>query len=397
VPSPELIADPYDDFALLRRDAPVYGAPGGDFVLSRREDVVWALRHPELFSSMRAAPATRGPEIAAVLARSHPIVPTLMDNDAYGHAVLRKITYSTLNPGRLKVYEPRIKGLAETVVDGLVGRDTAEFVSEFAAPLPMMVILDLMGAGPGMTAQVKQWAQHWTEFITGTYPTLERGVELAESTVAFQSYVGDLVDERRARPQDDIVTELARARDEQGAELDTAVLVNLCRTIIFGATETTAHMLANTMELLVRCPEEMRLVEADTERLPAILEESLRAESPVQWIPRWTTGEIERHGVTIPRSARVLLLLGAANRDESSFSDTEFLPGRQNIKDHVAFGHGAHFCLGAPLARVEGRIAFATLLARLKDFRSATDERSPRAHSAVQRAPRQLFLAFGVR
>lgn len=226
--------------------------------------------------------------------------------------------------------------------------------------------------------------------------TPEREIECAKSTVEFQRYFAAKLDERRAAPQDDLLTDLINARLEGETPLNTAEMLSILQQVLVAGNETTTNLIASAVLLLLQNPQQMAAVCADHARIPNCVEEALRFESPVQGLFRMARMDTELGGVAIPAGSRLVLMYASGNRDDQEFPQAErFDVYRANAKDHVAFGVGIHYCLGAPLARLEATVAFETLLGRLRNIRLAEDKNDYRhTPSFILRGLKALYLEF---
>jgi cytochrome P450 len=374
--SPETVECPYPFYAALRREAPVYQVPGaGFFIVSRYDDVLEALRHPEIFSS-RSGPglARYDEEIEAIYAQGYPRPNTLLTNDPPDHKRYRLLVNKAFSARRVAQLEPAIRAVANELVDGFTRDGHAELVSQFAVKLPLTVIADALGVPRSDLDTFKRWSDAAIAPLGGMI-SREEELECARLTVEFQHYFAARLDERRQQPRDDILTDLLNARLDGAEPLSTAEILAIVHQVLVAGNETTTNLIAAGMLLLLQHPAHMAALRADLSRVPAFVEEVLRYESPVQGLFRIATQDTVLGGVPIPRGARLVLMYGAANRDESFWGETAemFDPERPNAGDHLAFGRGEHFCLGAALARAEARIAFETLLTRLPNLRLAPE------------------------
>jgi cytochrome P450 len=366
-PDPAILACPYPFYQALHAHARIYKVPGrNDYLVSRYDDVILGLRETGVLSNRREFAAAADPELEAIAARQrYPVVPAVIDTDPPLHKSRRALLFSLFTPAKLRRYQAQILRQVDELIDGFIDRGNAEFVSEFALELPIRVICDLLDFDRSMRPQIKKWSVTFTEAVA-QFDSRARQLEVQNEFVDFYDFLGDEVEKRLQRPGDDILSELVQSRYEDGSAPDAGVLVNMLRNIVVAGHETTTSMLASSLLLLLRHPAHYHAVAADFSRIPRLLEEALRLESPSQWVPRMAIHDFSIDGVTVPAGARVLLLVGAANRDPRHFDDPDTIRlDRSNLKDHVAFGYGIHFCLGAPLARLEGRVAFERLLSRL--------------------------------
>jgi cytochrome P450 len=393
-PSPEVIECPFAFYGALRAQAPVYRPENGDFLISRWEDIAYVVRHPEIFSSVV------GPYNEHVLGGQRvggdDAGPwQLSFSDDPEHRRNRSLNYFLITAERLSGYEPLIRRVADTLIDGFVDRGEAEFRSEFATPLPRRVMMELMDFPAADEPRLESW-------FTGQGP---RGTRLASAEeqaketrnkAAFADYMRELIVERAERPGSDYLSELARAQVERDGALDLPYLVTEGVGMFGAGVATTAHFLANALLVVLSYSEELASARADPARLRPLLDEVLRFESPVQWSGRVAAVDTELHGVTIPAGSNIQLMWGSANRDEERFEDPDRLwVGRPQVaKYHMAFGHGLHRCLGAPLARLEAEISLQQLLARLANLRLAEGAEITHIEAMNQRAPQTLPIRF---
>jgi cytochrome P450 len=397
-PADEAVQEcPYRHYEALRGQRAPYPIPGTDhYVVSRYEDVVYAARHPELFSNLKYWPSDDDPELAAIVAQQRfPIAPALVDNDPPLHAVYRRIASRAFTPGRLRAVEPHIRELCDELVDGFQARGTVEFISEFCDPLPMRVLCDLLGLPRTMGDQIDSWAEAYVA-LAGRHLTKEQAVACQREVVDFNNYIADVLERRRRSPGTDVISELTLATTPDGRLLDLTELSAIVRNLMSAAGETTAFMLGNTMLQLLEEPSLAHRIADDAAAIPRMIEESLRRESPQQWNWRRVIADVELCGVAIPAGSWLHIVWGAANRDPDVFSEPErFDPARPNTGKQLAFGLGIHFCLGAPLARMEGRIAYETLTSRLRHIAPAPRPDAIRRRLApTMRSLAELHLTF---
>lgn len=394
-PSPEVIECPYPFYRALRDDEPVHRLPNGDFVISRWEDIVYVVRNPEIFSSL-VGPTNEhvlgGPRVGGD--ESGPWQLSFSDDPA--HARNRTLNRPLFTRERLGRYEPVIREFADGLIDAFAERGEAELVSEFATQLPRLVIFEILGIPREDVDLLRSWLSggqgpRGTRLATPE----ELAVELA-NTDNLRDYVHALIVERLETPGDDYLSELAQAQVQRDGEPDLPYLVTEGVSLLGAAIGTTANFIANTLILLLEHPEHMPGLVDDPTRLRAVLEESLRTESPVQWSGRITAVETELHGVTIPAGSNILLMWAAANRDERKFDDPErFWVGRPDVaKHHVGFGHGIHKCIGAPLARLECQISVEQLLSRLPGLELSDSYDGKHATRINVRSPATIPVVF---
>ncbi|MBM4267064.1 MAG: cytochrome P450 [Deltaproteobacteria bacterium] len=396
--SPEHLRDPYPLFQRAHREAPVFFSPAFQLWIVTRYDDIWTvLKDPERFSS--AASTTVGTEVPqevrAVLSEGYGEVDTLVTNDPPAHTRFRSLVNKAFTPRRVAEREEHIREIAGRLVDGFAGDGQADLVARFAVPLPLTVIAEILGVPTSDLATFKRWSDDITARLMPL--PLERQVECARSLVEFQHYVSGMLDERERDPRDDMLTDLLNARIAGVEPLTRAEMLSMLQQILVAGNETTTSLIGNMVALYAYRPDEWRAIGADPSLAPAVVEEVLRLESPVQGLFRTTTEEVELGGATLPKGAHLQLLYGAANRDEAHFPESDELrPGRPNGAAHLAFGGGVHFCLGAALARLEGRIALETLTRRLPEIRLDPIRPSVRRPHFFLRGFEQLWITWKV-
>ena len=358
---PEFIADPYPTYHALRERSPleIVSLPAGtvagvdqdtwSWALMKHDDVYHALRDHDTFSSVTAFVGKLTPRL------------TLIQDDPPRHSRLRRIVNQTFTVKRVEALRPWIAGVVAELLDG-IGTDEADFVSSYSIPLPMKVIARLLGI-PGEDYLT---FKHWSEAVTAF--TTMRPEERAASSGELMKYFGRMALQRRAEAADDLITALVEAEVE-GDSLADAELLGFCLILLIAGNETTTHLISNLLNLLADRPDLWNRLREDRSLVDAAIDECLRHESPVQRLPRRTTREVEVSGVTLPPESRVMILYGAANRDPSAFPNPDEFRLDRDLHHHVAFGHGIHYCLGAPLARAEANVTLNTLLDRFASLR----------------------------
>jgi cytochrome P450 len=366
---PRMLADPYPYYARLRSTAPVYWVDQlGGWVLTRYADVTAVLRSPHA-SSDRAnkAPQQAGPEYQAL---NEVRAFSMLNADPPRHTRLRLLVNKAFTPKTVEELAPFIRAFVDKALDAAAARGRMDLMADLAFPLPATVIAEMLGVPPEDRDRFKHWSDDVTAAL-GNVPSNSSPEVLRKSVEgmrALQAYFHDIIAQRRVEPRDDLISGLIKAQEEGDRLSDQELLAN-CVLLLNAGHETTTNLIGNGTYALLRHPDQMKRLRDDPSLLPTAVEELLRYDSPVQFTNRILTADMELGGKTLRAGQMVLLLLAAANRDPEQFPNPDKLDvGRQNNK-HVAFGLGSHFCLGAPLARLEGRLVFEALLRRVPNLR----------------------------
>lgn len=376
---PATQSDPFDLYALLHRECPVYRMPETDmYVITRYETLRQVLKDSETFSNDPSRAASRGlqRENQAIhqdmlAARGWAHVQTLQRTDPPVHNRYRKLLDRVFTAKRVRDMAGDIEALAHSLVDRFAARGTCEFIDEFAMPLPGIIIAEQLGLDRRDVRRFKRWADAMLAMAIRVM-TPDQIREVTEIELEAQHFLAGEFEKRRREPTGDLMSALVHAHGADEEPLSMPELQNLMHQLITGGFETTQSAIAHAVWLLVRQPElQHRLFEAP-ELIRDFVEESLRWESPVQGLARVTTREIELDGTRIPKNALLIVRYGAANRDPQKFACPHMFDlDRKNAGAHLAFGSGAHFCVGAMLAREEMQTAVRVLTQRLRDIRLA--------------------------
>jgi len=348
---------PLEHYAWLRRHAPVYwDESAGLWAVSRHEDVMSVSKNPEVFCSRMSSRPDAPP------------IPSMINLDDPQHRRRRNLVNKGFTPRRVDDHEPKIRAICRELIESVAATGRCEFVREIAAPLPMIVIGDLLGVAPEDRGMLLRWSD---DLIAGTDAAAPPEVKLRMMTAATEyiQYAQRVIADRRAKPpQDDLMSVLVHAEID-GERLGDDELIQESLLILVGGDETTRHVITGGMLALIRHPDARRALAAKPSAIPAAVEEMLRWVTPIKNMNRTATRDTELCGRKIEAGQKVLLLYEAANRDERVFAEPDRFDVARAPNDHVAFGgYGAHFCLGASLARLELRIMFEELLARLPDI-----------------------------
>jgi cytochrome P450 len=358
--SHEFHEDPFPVYRDLRDNAPCYhNAELGFWALSRYDDVLAALHDPDTYCS----------RYGITLEQDNPL-PMLLTTDPPDHTELRRLVSRAFTPRRVADLEPEIRTLAKTFLADLVGAGEGDLVADYAARLPMDVIARMLGVPEPDEEQLRVWTNALLDRDEGVPDVTPAGIEAATN---LYKYFCDFVAERRAvvargNAPDDLTTALCAAGADT-SELRDDQVVGFLFLLIIAGNETTTKLLANCLLALQRYPGERRKVVSNPARIADAVEEILRYEGSTQLMARTLTRSVESHGEPMPEGAKVLLLLGSANRDERVWDrPDEFDLDRASAVQHVGFGHGIHVCLGAALARLEMRVSLEEILGAMPDY-----------------------------
>ncbi|RKH05360.1 cytochrome P450 [Corallococcus carmarthensis] len=356
--SPEVKANPYPTYARMRREAPVCQVePGGMWAVSRHEDVLRVLKDPQRFSSQGFRVATNPPWLGG-----NPFSESMLTLDPPQHGRLRVLVQKAFGAAAMARLEPRVRDICRQAVAELPRGVPVDLMPPYALRIPAAVISDLLGLDPSRTTRLKQWADLITGGVTTVRPEEEDRKQRARDAVAeLRQYFGEVLDARARTPGTDLVSELQQARVD-GEALSKDELIAFMALLLVGGIETVVHLLGASLVVLREHPEIWAQLRADRSRIPAFIEEVLRYEPPAQAAPRLTTEAVEVGGVSLPKGAPVLVLLGSAAHDDAHFPDGDRFNLSRPVPQNLPFGHGVHFCLGAQLARMEGRLALEALL-----------------------------------
>jgi cytochrome P450 len=312
------------------------------------------------------------------------------------HTKLRALIAKAFTPRVVANLEPRIRELSRQLLDQAMERGEMDLAGDFAVPLPMRVIADLLGVPAADWPCYKRWSDVILKIantISGDEEAARTIHEYRAVTAEMRAWLPDFIEQRRAARADDLLTRLAEA-DVAGERLTSEELLGFVQLLLVGGQETTANLINNAILCLLENPDQLARLRAAPDLLPSAIEEVLRYRSPLQWMPRVTRRDVAVQGQVIPVGKLVLPLIGSANRDPRQFRDADRFDIARDPNPHIAFGHGIHACLGAPLARLEARIALADFLERVQEFERASDEPwEPRQAFGVH-GPSRLPIRF---
>lgn len=390
------LANPYPVYHWLRANDPVHWSDGfNGWLLTRYADVLAGLRDPRLPSGGRLAsymdqlPEPVRGEVQPV--RDH-YATWLVNLDPPDHTRLRGLVSQAFTPRMIENLRPFIQQTADELIEAALPRGRMELVAEFAQALPARVISQMLGVPPGDSGEFERWSQTISAFLGTGRPQADKARAAQRDMLAMSRFVQTLAEQRRQQPAHDLISALI-AIEEQGDKLSTNELVGMCVFLLVAGHETTMSLISTGLLALLQYPGQARALRDNPSLSATAVEEFLRFESPLQHQVRTAREDIEIDGRRIRQGQRVLLMLGAANRDPAQFCDPDRLDIGRAENRHVAFGHGIHFCLGAPLARLEGQVAIPTLLRRLPRLALVGGPLEWREHTSM-RSPQQLWVEF---
>jgi cytochrome P450 len=354
---PAVIKNPFPYYPLLQREAPVYRVPKhGFYVISRYDDALAVLQNWQDFTTTSGpGPAFTSSPVAAVLQSDPPV-----------HTRLRSIISKAFTPRAVAACEPLIEAYAHECLDRILAQGRADLVEEYAIPIPVVVIAELLGVPREDRRLFRAWSDDVVAAIGG-----RRGASGAP--VDFFTYFGKAVEERRREPRDDVISKLFEP-NRAGETLSVPEVLSFCLSLLVAGNETTTGLIGNLFFELAKRPADWQRLRADRALVPSAIEESLRHDGPNQGLFRHTTRDVTLHGVTIPANSKVLVLFGAAGYDAAHFPEPERFDIAREPNRHLAFGAGIHHCLGASLGRLEANVALRVALERIETLRLLDDD-----------------------
>ncbi|QJS08326.1 cytochrome P450 [Streptomyces argyrophyllae] len=390
---PAFVADPFPLYRRLREEGPVRRAiiAGGldAWLVTRYEDGLAALSDPRLSSDVRDA---SDPRLIAQLPEfeRESMMSTMLRCDPPDHTRLRRLVSKAFTARRVAELRPRVQEITDRLLEAVAPAGRAELVADFALPLPVTVISELMG----VPVDERYYFQRWTDAM------LVRGEEMPDPLVVdeawhrMRAYVTKHLEAKRARPGDDLLSALIDAHDQE-QRLSHDELIAMTFLLLVAGYVTTVNLIAGGIAALLTHPDQLTLLRDRPELLPDAIEEFLRHDGPVSpGIARFAREDVEIAGVRVPRGATVLVASAIADRDPARFPDPDRLDITRRDNGHLAFGHGIHYCLGAPLARLEGEVAIGTVLRRLPDLALAVPPADLTWRPGGLRGPARLPVTF---
>jgi hypothetical protein len=377
--SKDFMEDPYPILRRLREEDPVHWSDSiGGWVLTRYDDMVTTFKDVSHFSNEgRLAKAVEylPPESRAEFKpfEDHYRQKGLIHSDPPDHTRFRGLINKAFTPRVVESMRPRIQAIVNELLDSAQPAGRMDVIKDLAVPLPVTVFSEIFGVPQSDVYLFKGWADGLLAFQGVNKPPLEVIQRSQKALVELRAYLGELIQEKRRHPGEDLLTELAAAESE-GDRLSESELLNTSITLLVAGHETTTSLIGNGIYTLLRHPEQWQLLQNDPALLTSAIEEILRYESPIARQPRLMKQDGEMGGKPIHAGEMVFQMLNAANRDPAHFADPDRFDIRRQRNRHIAFGWGIHFCVGAPLARAEGHIVFSTVMERLPAIRLVEDK-----------------------
>jgi cytochrome P450 len=378
--APEFKADPYAVYAELRENAPVLQTAMGFWAVSRYDDVCYVLKNAPLFSSRPMGLQSMGVDGRGTR--------SIISSDPPDHTMLRNLVNRAFTPKMVAEMEPRIREITSGLLDRVVASGRMDLVDDLAMPLPVTIIAEILGVEPLRRDDFKRWSN--AVVANPTEPVDGNGTRAAD-VAEFRAFFADVTAERRREPKSDLISAIVRA-EEDNETLTNDEIIGFAMLLLIAGNETTTNLLGNAMLALLKNPDEMQRLRDDRSLIPNLVEEALRYDSPVQFLFRTTTQDVEIGETRVPAGAPIVPIYASANRDDRRYPDGARFDVTRNAQGHVAFGLGPHFCLGAPLARLEAKVAFEELLNRCDDIEMAGEPE--RLESLFLRGMRKLPLGF---
>ena len=379
--SEEMRRNPFAVYDQLRSSSPLLKVPPpfDAWMIFDYEGVKRALNDHETFSSCVPAPRH-----------------WFIFFDPPQHTKLRALVSRAFTPRMVSNLEPRIRTLSCDLLDGTIERGEMDLAADYSVPLPMMVIAEMIGIPSADWLRFKQWSDVILKLSyarSGGAEATQAGVDFNAVTVEMNDYLSHMIAQRRAVPQDDLLTRLVEA-EVDGERLTQEEILGFFQLLIVAGQETTTNLINNAVLCLIENPSQLTRLRLAPDLLSSAIEEVLRYRSPIQWMMRTPRREVEMHGQLIPAGALVLPMIGSANRDPKQFPDANNFDITRNPNPHIAFGHGIHSCIGAALSRMEARIALSNFLERVKDFELASDEPWEPRKALQVHGPSRLPIRF---
>jgi cytochrome P450 len=391
---PSFRIDPYSVYRRLLDEAPVYEMPFGGLAFSRYDDIVAILRDPRSSSNEENSSqyAQWVEEHGAPEPLSGPRPFLFLDPP--DHTRLRGLVNKAFTPRTTERLRPRVVEIVDELLDRVETKGSLEVIEDLAYPLPVRVICELMGVPAEDHETFRGWSRDLARGLDPQDLMPPEEIERRKTTIdQFTEYFTTLIEKHRKDPRDDLLSALIAA-EEAGDKLSPEELLSTCILLLVAGHETTVNLIGNGTLALLRNPDQLQRLRDDPSLIKSAVEEVLRYDPPVQFTGRIALEDMEVGGATIKKGGQSILLLAAANRDPAAFPDPERFDIARENNHHIAFSFGAHYCLGAPLARLEGEIALGALVQRFDDLSLLNDE-PPYKENIVLRGLAELPVGFG--
>jgi len=354
------VDDPREKYAWMRANAPVYfDAPNGVWGIASYDALLAMEKDPRTFANGGGIRPETGP------------IPMMIDMDDPEHWQRRKLVNKGFTPRRVRDSEPKIRAACDEIIDAVCERGECDFVADIAAPLPMIMIGDMLGVAPADRAELLRWSDDLLGALSGSATEEQIGKAMSAMT-GYTEFCTHAVAQRQSEPTDDLMSILVHA-EVDGDRLSPDDILHESLLILIGGDETTRHVISGGMEQLLVHPDQHRRLVADPSGVPLAVEEMLRWVTPIKNMCRTVTTDTEFFGQRMSEGQKCMLLFESANFDETHFVDPERFDTTRSPNEHLAFGFGTHFCLGQALARLELKVMFECLLERLPDLTLAAD------------------------
>ncbi len=406
---PEALKCPHGFFSQLRDEGPVTWLPQiRAYAVTHAADITAVLRQPEIYSSSNVMGPDRerqmvetmgellvtSPELTEVLMRAQPgAVTSLLNADPPLHGRQRSLVNRGFTPRRIRDTEPLIRSLSHDLIDRFAANGQVDLVGQFAVPLPLLVIADRLGVPDSDLDKFKAWSDEFIASISNQLLTPETLRTMLITMADFYDYFATLIEQRRLSPTDDLLSVVANAEID-GDQLEMPELLNMCSQFLVAGSETTTKLITSTFALLLPDRSLYERVRSDHSLIPSLVEEALRLEPPVQGAFRLATVDTKIGDVDVPAGSALWLVYASGNRDKAEYASPEDLDLDQAGRQHLAFGFGEHYCLGAALARLQTSTAIEILLDRLPELEIHPDNTFEYELSYFTRGLRHLDLTF---
>jgi len=397
--SAEVQECPFQIYRQLQDEAPVWQMPGTNvFVVTRYSDIRDIIRDPARFSSSFGALLNAGSsnkEVDAIYGQGYEMVETLLTQDPPRHRVYRNLVNKVFSNKRIEGMRDYIQSITDELIDAWIDDGEVDLMNRLCVPLPIYVIADQLGVPRAELPLIKKWSDASASRL-GRLANEEQQIQNAKDIVEFQHYFADLIDRMRENPEDNIISDLANNTIDEGRLLTKPEALGMIQQILVAGNETSTSGIAGGVVLLIENPDEQTKLRSNPDLIPGAVEEILRLETPTSGMWRTATENTEVGGVPIPKGAFLMVRFAAGNRDESVFScGHEMKVDRDNASNHLAFGQGTHFCLGAQLARSEMQIALGSLLARTDNW-GLVEGKNTLTHNpnVLLRGLKDLYISF---